>query len=334
MAGAHRRPSTDLKASSTQVTGELVANSRAFTFFQALRLLDRLDGAPRDSLRIRPALDLGFPAADLDRIDVIESEHGPQYRMTATFFGLYGSSSPLPTFYTEDLIEEASQDESVSRDFLDIFHHRLYRLLYECWRKYQLFFQVAEKNDAATTERLFCLLGLGHRDYREQLPHARQLLRYVGLFTQFPRSATGLSTLLHDALPGVPIALTPCLKRMATIPRAQRLALGESCARIGMDTYLGEEMEDRMGKFRITVGPLDQAAFLRFTPGKEGYGMLTALTDQYLTDPLEYELEVILAAGQARTVSLGDPLRSTLGVTTWVFSGTHLEEVKTRFAVH
>ncbi len=342
MAGPHRRPSTDLMApAATDVKQDLLSNSRSFAFFQALRLLGRLgrDSKKRnfrqsDFIRIRPVLNLGFPSADIDRIDAVESDNGTQYRITTTFFGLYGSSSPLPTFYTEDLIGEARQDESVSRDFLDIFHHRLFDILYECWLKYKLFFQIAEEKDESNTERLFCLLGLGAKQIRAEIPHADMLLRYIGLFTQFPRSAAGLRTLLRDVLSDVPIDLTPCIKRMAKIPEAQRLMLGGASSRLGSNSYLGEEIEDRMGKFRISVGPLNQVDFLRFTPGNAGHTMLTSLTDQYLTEPLEYEVELILAANQARTTSLGDPVRSVLGVTTWVFSEANLGEVRTCFEVN
>ena len=342
MADPHRRPSTNLMApAAADLKQDLLSKSRSFAFFQALRLLDRLGRGSKkrnslqsDFIRIRPVLNLGFPSADIDRIDAVESDHGTQYRISATFFGLYGSSSPLPTFYTEDLIEEASQDESVSRDFLDIFHHRLFEILYECWLKYKLFFQIAEKQDESNTERLFCLLGLGAKQIRAEIPHAEMLLRYIGLFTQFPRSAAGLRTLLRDVLSDVPIDMTPCIKRMAKIPEAQRLKLGGVSSRLGSDSYLGEEIEDRMGKFRISVGPLNQADFLRFTPGNAGHTMLAALTDQYLTEPLEYEVELILAANQARTTSLGDPVRSVLGVTTWVFSEANLGEVRTCFAVN
>ena len=151
---------------------------------------------------------------------------------------------------------------------MDIVHHRLYNILYQCWLKYKLFFQVAEKKDASNIERLYCLLGLGAKEIRGETAHADNLLRYIGLFTQFPRSAVGLCTLLRDALSDVPIALTPCIQRMARIPASQRLMLGGASSRLGLDSYLGEEIEDRMGKFRISVGPLNQADFLRFTPGK------------------------------------------------------------------
>jgi type VI secretion system protein ImpH len=323
------------------VVDDLLANGRSFTFFQAMRLLERLsaragadDRAGKRRVRVRPTISMGFPSADIDRIEAVDTDDGAGYRMTATFLGLYGSSSPLPTFYSEDLIEEAGNDESVSRDFLDIFHQRLYDIFYRCLGKYRLFLQVAENKDESVIERLYCLLGLGPEGIRRSVPHAGMLLRYIGLFTQYPRSAAGLTTLLHDVLPDVPIELTPCIRRMAKIPVSQRTALGVPGVRLGSSSYLGEEIEDRMGKFRISVGPLDQAGFLRFTPGNPGHGLVVALTEHYLTEPLEYEIELILAANQARTASLGDPVRSVLGVTTWVFSQAELGEVRTRFAVN
>ena len=338
MAGEDRGSSVNLKRQQIpRGQRDLTANGPAYAFFQAIRLLRRSvrdsgDGksAVHERIRVRPALNLAFPAADIEQIDAEEDG----YRVTANFLGLYGSSSPLPTYYTEDLIAEAGQDESVSRDFLDIIHHRLYGVLFQCWLKYRLFFQMAEERSELYEERLFCLLGLGARPLRRDIPDARALMRYIGLFTQFPRSALGLTTLLRDALPGVAIGFKPCIARMARIPEPQRLAMGLSGCSLGVDTYVGEEIEDRMGKFRIEIGPLTQAGFLRFTPGQPGHQQVVTLTGLYVTEPFEYEIELILAANQAQTVSLGDPVRSVLGVTSWVFSEPTLGEVRTRFAVN
>ena len=341
MAGSNRGPATDLSGfDPLDITTDLLSQGWSYSFFQAVRLLRRLQ--PRsnttgaladDHIRVRPALNLAFPAADIAKIEGIQYEEQNRYNVTATFFGLYGSSSPLPTFYTEDLINEAGQDESVSRDFIDIIHHRLYSLLFQAWLKYRLFFQVTEEHSDAHIERLFCLLGLGDPKLRRKIPDVHGLLRYIGLFTQFPHSGTGLITLLRDALDDVPLQLVGCIHRMAKIPEPQRLKMGVSGVALGMDTYVGEEIEDRMGKFRIQIGPLNQADFLRFTPGKPGYVKLTTLTELYITEPFEYEVELILAAKEAETVSLGDPVRSVLGVTTWVFSEESLGEVRTRFTV-
>lgn len=344
MAAANRGASADMtKDPGSGASQALLDRAGGFTFFQAIRLLRHLtgggpSGSRKDTgamIRIRPHLSLAFPAADIEAIEPLADEAG--YRITANFLGLYGTSSPLPTFYTEDLLEEAAQDESVSRDFLDIFNQSLYDMLYSGWLKYRQFFNVAEVKDESYLERLFCLVGLGGEALRRSggIPGGDdKLLRYIGLFTQQPRSAAGLSAMLRDALGDIPLEIVPCIPRKAHIPSAQRMQMGSSGSTLGIDSYLGEEIADRMGKFRIQIGPLDQEGFLQFTPGNHSYEMLVALTECYVTDPLAYEVELILGARQAQTVSLGDPIRSVLGVTTWVFSESHLGEVRTRFNIN
>jgi type VI secretion system protein ImpH len=340
MAGQNRRSAPDIKTGLDHPPhSDLVSNGPAYTYFQAIRLLlqcirpagghTQNNNAP---IRVRPALNLAFPAADIERIDAERKDEQARYQVTTNFFGLYGTSSPLPTFYSEDLIAEAGRDESVSRDFIDILHQRLYELLFQSWLKYRQFFQVTEQKSESYVERLFCLLGLGDAALRRQIPEAGRLLRYIGLLTQFPRSAAGLETLLNDYLSDVPIALVPCVNRRAAIADSQRMKIGVTGSALGKDSYVGQEIEDRMGKFTIQIGPLTQADFLRFTPGKPDYGRLTALTQLYLVEPLEYDIELILIKHQAQTVSLGDPDRALLGVTGWVFSEPTLGEVRTRFA--
>jgi type VI secretion system protein ImpH len=342
MAGPHRRSPTDLNhCASADRAGELTANAHAFSFFQMMRLLRhrlkeggstaQVDLSAR--IRVRPNLSMAFPAADIERIETVEDDNQCVYHIIANFLGLYGTTSPLPTFYTEDLLNEASQDESASRDFFDLFNQRLYELMFQGCLKYRLFLQIVEEQSSADLERLFCLLGMGSESLR-RLPEDLRLLRYIGLFTQFPRSAAGLETLLCDALRGVPVKIVPCISRQAQIPEFQRLRVGMGGNHLGIDCHLGETVEDRAGKFRIRIGPLAQAGFLEFIPGREGYKTLTELTEAYVTDPLEYEVELILGERQAQTVCLGNPLRAMLGVTTWVFSEENLGEVRTRFTIH
>lgn len=326
--------------SSFDVKLDLLREGHAFSFFQVIRLLRLFSGTTKDShasgfagtehIRVRPKLSLAFPPADVDRVEEKEGER-PRYLVTATLLGLYGSASPLPTFYTEDLIDEVSQDESVAREFLDIINHRLFLLLFQCWTKYRQFIKVVEENNTQHLERLFSLLGLGEKAIRDDVPDAYSLIRYVGLFTQFPRSSGGLKALLQDAFGNVPIKVVPCVARKAKIPEDQRFFLGSSGGVLGSDSFVGEEIEDRMGKFRIQAGPLDQQQFQRLLPGGSGGDRLALLTGLYVTDPLEYDVELTLAEGQAQCVCLGRPVWSRLGWDTWIFSGEQTGEVKARF---
>ncbi len=326
--------------SSAHLRSDLFEKAHEFSFFQVMRLLrlfipeseipEAKKSVEEESIRVRPELSLSFPPADVAKIEEVDQEK-PLYLITATLLGLYGSSSPLPTFYTEDLIDEAAEDMSVTRDFIDIFNHRLYLLLFRCWVKYRLFLQVIEENDPGVLGKLFCLIGLGEEALRKDLPESYPLIRYTGLFTQFPKSASGLRALLQDAFGGIPLEVIPCLKRIVKIPPDQRLLMGISGRVLGESCFLGEEIDDRMGKFRLRIGPLKSNPFHRLLPGSIEHQRLNFLTKFYLLDVFEYDIELVLAEREAKTVSLGGSEWSRLGLDTWVFSLDHLAEVKTIF---
>jgi type VI secretion system protein ImpH len=61
-------------------------------------------------------------------------EHGQmRARMRFNLIGLVGSGSPLPAFYGEQALGD-SEDGNPTRNFLDLFHHRLQRLMLPIWR--------------------------------------------------------------------------------------------------------------------------------------------------------------------------------------------------------
>ena len=326
--------------SSFNLKVDLLKRGHEFSFFQVLRLLRLLgqeaerspktEAYAKEDVKIRPELSLAFPAADVAKIEEISGEN-PTFRVTVTFLGLYGSSSPLPIFYTEDLIDEMLEDRSATRDFIDIIHHRLYLLLFQCWTKYRQFLQVVEEKNPKDLEKLFCLLGLGEKELREDLPEAYSFLRYIGLFTQFPRSSAGLQAMVQDTLGGAPVEVLPCLKRRVKIPQEQRMLLGISGNSLGEDSFLGEEIDDRMGKIGLQIGPLRREQFHSLFPGNSKHQRLAFLTRLYLTDPLECDLKLILAEKEAETVCLGVPRWSRLGWDTWIFSGDSMGEVKAAF---
>ena len=328
MAPQDRREILNIKDS-------LLKNGRRFSFIQAVRLLryslSMIHGQRVDeeslikTLRVRPELSLNFPETDITSISE-SGEDDSHFLITATFLGLYGVSSPLPTFYTEDLMEEASQDMTVTRDFLDIINAPFYPLFFRCWSKYRQAIKVVEEEDLAYLERLYCLLGLGAEKLRQGIPYVHRLLRYIGLFTQFPRSALGLKTLLSDALYESSVDIIQCVPRMAGIPKDQWCFLGLSGASLGVDSYLGQEMADRMGAFRIVIGPVGGDTFRSLLPDTKRFSLIAELVDLYLDQPLEWDLELILSGGEVRTVCLGGPRWAHLGWDTWVFSGETLAD--------
>jgi type VI secretion system protein ImpG len=316
---------------SSSLLDEILSQGHQFSYHQVMRSVRRsfgpggtehIPGVPwRDRVRVRPELSLGFAKSDVARVE----RDGSGLKIENSFLRLLDF---LPTFYTEDLLDENGSDSSAGRDFLDIFQQRLYLVFWECLKKSKIFHRVAEEKRPADLERLFCLIGLGEKELRDTVPDACQLLRQIPLHTLSTRPALGLQTLLRDELGVHPLYVEQCVQRRVPIPEDQRARLGASCCSLGVDTVLGCEMPDRSGKIRIHIGPLALDEYQRFVPGAPDHATLIRLIRRYLAEPWEFDLQLKLAAGAAKPLRLGAP-DVRLGFNSWCFSGPTLGEVST-----
>lgn len=334
MAVTDRRPPPPLSQ-------ELAESPASFSFFQAVRLLRYyvgletgtvLDEFLRNHLRVRPQLSLGFPGTDIVALNrqLLDDEE-VRFNITTSFMGLYGASSPLPTFYTEDLLDDASDDLDVVRDFLDIVNYPLFPLIILAWSKYRLYIKVLDEKDPEYFERLFCLLGVGLEEVRRSARRSYEMLRYIGLFSQWPRSAKGLQTLLSDATETEKVEVEQCVLRRVKIPMDQRLKLGELNSELGCDAYLGEEVDDRMGKIHVTVGPMPEQKYHAYLPGSENFQAVCDLIRFYALEPVDFDLELSLDPLEAQPARLGHGKWSALGYDMWLLGNGPPEKTSAVF---
>jgi len=326
------------------VIDRLVHDGRRFSFYQLVQYVMRAHPeatppggtgpASREVLRFRPNASFGFPASDVEEVEAIAapgSDLPSRYLVTVNFMGLYGPASPLPNHFTEDILWGGTDDDA-ARDFVDLFNHRILSFLYRAWEKYRHAVQFRDGRTDAFTPRLLCLLGLGTSGLEEAagLPLI-PLLSTSGLFGARQRSAAGLEGVLRDHLDGIPVRVHTCVERWGRIPSGQQTRLGQSGSRLGEDTCLGELIRDRSSGFRITLGPMGQEEFRSFLPRGEKLGRLARLTRLYVSDPLDFDVELRLEAAEvpAFRVSLGADL--PLGQMSWL-SPRGVEEGRARLS--
>ncbi len=318
MAYSNRQTATSLK-------NQLTEKPKQYGYFQVIRLLRRIAGENvefsrflRDHVRIRPLLSLGFPETDVCDIRDISTADFPCFEITASFLGLYGPASPLPTYYTEELISEFIDEESVKKDFLDIVNDPVFKLFYESWSKYRLFVKIIDENDPDTYTRLFAFIGRSETAFRRNLPESRALLRYAGLFLCQIRSAEGLKTLIADffGLPGVEIE--QCVPRKVLINRDQQCLIGLQACKMGIDSHMGSQILDYSGKIRIRCGPVDPKRFHEIAPGTDFYEQLVRVVNAYLDQPLSVDVRLIISPREIHTTTLGGPTWCRLGYHTWL----------------
>jgi len=319
------------RPAASGLTERLLKEGRRYSFFQLVQLLQRdAPGAPRvgeqgpaseERLRFRPALDLAFPDADIAGLEVVADPWSGRERLVieTTFLGLYGTVSPLPNYYTEEMIHEVSE-ESLERPFIDLFHHRIISLFYRCWEKYRYYIQFRTRGADPFSRRFLCLLGLGvAAPSEESAVPAVRLLRYAGLISKKPVSAAAIRGALSDYFEGIPVEVTCCVTRWVTIPHDLRNSLGVAHCSLATDLHAGEQVEDRSGRFRITLGPMGLTAFVRLLPGGDDFSAVDEVSRLFTIDHLQYELELILRRAEIPEIRLAqDSLGTRLGQTTWL----------------
>lgn len=315
---------------AVDLAGRLLAEPHRFSFFQMVRLLERAHPeaiplghqgpAAREVLRLRPSLSFAFPNSDVSALTREAGGEGhPRYTVEVNFLGLYGSVSPLPSFFTEEMLQAPDETELV-RGFLDLFHHRFLSLFFRIWLKYRHYENYLPEGTDAFTSLLFALAGFGIvRPPGGGAVPPVALLKYTGQLTRKSCSPSALAAVLRDYFDDLQVKVTSCAERWVSITEQNRNRLGQANARLGIDLQAGERVYDRSGRFRVTLGPLGLDEFISFLPGKEQTKALDALVRLVVTDDLEHELELTLAHDAVPPLELGGSLAG-LGWTTWLGS--------------
>ena len=309
----------------------ILRGPHAFDFYQALQLIERIDpevtqlghqSAEREAVRLRPALSLSFPTADLHSAAWLnEGREDGRLQLTTTFLGLYGSDSPLPTHFTESLLSEQEDDQRV-RAFIDLFHHRLLALLYRVWKKYRYHITFVPAGDDPISQIMRGFLGIGTPRTAEGLRTSPvRMFRYVGLLAQRPRSAAGLSGVLRDFFKDVPFDISQCVGRWLPIEESDCNRFGQVNCTLGQDCLLGERIYDHSGKFRINIGPVGFDHYTRFLPPGDEAAQLREVVQFYCTDALQFDVEVTLRGDEVPETPLGEQgLLGRLAWTSWLKS--------------
>lgn len=310
---------------------QLLQESSKFSFIQAMRLLElesrNQDSSSKKKIRVHPRLSLDFPNSDI--IDIQEIDDF--IKMTVAFMGLYGESSPLPTFYTESLLDEELNDGSVMREFIDIFNIPIYQAYFEVWQKNRLGVRLNEFKDSKVLDLLHVFSGMPQKHIRQKHRDNYSPLRYAGLNMQYPRSAEALRTLISDIIKYDDVEIIQCIEQMAAIPKSQYCFLGEVNTVLNDNLHLGDKIKDRMGKFRVCISNLDINNFNLLLPSAKKFKKLVKAIDLYQGDSLDWDIQLTLRDDAYQEISLGVDQYQQLGLNTWFGDRSNISHVRTLF---
>ncbi|HDS1818339.1 TPA: type VI secretion system baseplate subunit TssG [Pseudomonas putida] len=301
-------------------------SAHQYAYFQLLELMHQLYGddleqrplsrEARRRLRLEVSPSLSFPVADVLRADRLTDD---RYRIQASFLGLHGTDSPLPSYYLDEIAYENAHGIGLRPAFFNFFNHRLHTLLYQGWRKYRYYrrFQPGAKD--GFSRYIFAMIGLEDAELRgaTPLPWSR-LLSFVGMIASRSRSPGMVAGMIAHCFDLKQVAIREFEKRTVLIPHSQRNGLGARNCQLDDNFLVGDSTESRSSKFTIVISDLDQAQFRELLPSGDSFQKLSRLVDFLLRDVGAYDLELRMRAEQAPPFSLRAEHGTHLGWTSFI----------------
>jgi len=307
----------------------LDAEPWAWDFFQAVRRLEgQCPHLPRVGTSLHPAEDpvrfgqeptLGFPPSSLARV---ERDGTLPPRLLVHFLGLLGCNGPMPLSFTEYVFQRQHHyGDATLAHFLDLFHHRMASLFYRAWAIHQQTVSY-DRGEDPFGRCIGSLTGRGMDSLRgrDAVPEVAAL-HFSGHLACPTRHAAGLRAVLEGYF-RVPVTIVQFIGQWLRLPTEYRCLLGHSpeSGRLGLNVVVGARTWVCQQRFRVRLGPLSLADYLRFLPGADALRRLSAWVWNHQGLELDWELQLVLKADAVPRIALGSGPGARLGQTTWLHS--------------
>jgi type VI secretion system protein ImpH len=246
----------------SRLTPGLEADLNRINFYRFCQLLEKLNpdrplmGSTShpgdDPVRFAPHPGMGFPASELKAVEYDEEDDSKPPLIRATFMGMYGVDSPLPTAYLDDITQRREGHDAL-QGFLDIFSHRILTQFYRIWRKYSYPATFEPGGTDSISQSLLGLVGLGIPGTANHIatPVSR-FLALLGVLQQPGKTQEGMQALVSLLAPETTVKVSPYCLRPVQVCRPLGF-YGDDDFLLDGNTPLGDEAMDASSQLLIAL---------------------------------------------------------------------------------
>jgi len=299
----------------------------SFDWFETMRWLEASNPLfPRFGMAVRPSEEfvrvsqrpsLSFAPATLSAF--YRDKHR-RICIEQVSFGLFGPNGPMPLNFTEFAREREEYDgDNVLRVFLDIFHHRFSMLFYRAWSSVQATNSLDRPTEDRFSVYVGSLIGYGDASFNGQDSVPDYAKRYMaGHIVRMTRNPEGLTSILRDFF-GCPFHIQEWRPSWLKLEDNERTFLGLKTAagQLARGAICGKSVPDRRHRFRICIGPLKLAEYMKFLPEGQYFWQLRDWVRNYLGYEFSWDIQLFLRHDEVPPARLGSRL-CMLGLTNWV----------------
>jgi len=263
---------------------------------------------------------LAFPIRDVEDVKHNDprKNHLPLIDMTVNFSGLTGCSSPLPEFYTENIIY-SSEQYSPSGKLLDMFTHRLISFIY---RNMELcrYLDTRQKNgNDQIGNNLFALFGMRNCDIRKYSEIKWiKLLPFTNQLRNRNASRQALEKLLSSYFNIKPIRIFEFIRQNTEIPLDARNILGQVNVKLGQDMSIGRTVVQYDSSIVIRLCSLSYRNYRHFFPNSKNIRILRKLISLVVKRPLTLNIQLDVKSHQIPNLVLVNTEVFQLGYNCWL----------------
>ncbi|MBX9804892.1 MAG: type VI secretion system baseplate subunit TssG [Alphaproteobacteria bacterium] len=303
-----------------------------FDFHQAIRLLEKMrpeahplgEGSNplKEAVSIESRVTLSPSGADIQSLTLSETDKPPV--LTVNFVGLAGIQGPLPTPYTELLMERLRHKDTSFKDFLDMFNHRLASFWHRMRKKIVLGIAQVRPDKTPAGKVFLDLVGIESEPLRNRLAVSDQaLLSFAPAFWKRPRSMVGLQRMLRSYF-GLPIVVSQFQGGWQRPPEKDwtRIGVRELAQHqvLGKSAVLGQRSWQQTTGIALHIPPLTYKQYISFQ--QETALEFTALRDlTYFYIGLGQTVDVTFAVHREEIAPTLLNRQFGLGRTTWMTRG-------------
>ncbi|OUL58193.1 type VI secretion system baseplate subunit TssG [Pseudoalteromonas ulvae] len=300
---------------------QLIEHASRYSFIQAYKQLCELatvqkhDAAKK--VRIRPNLAMSYARSEVVAIvKEMQNESEFIYFLEVNLMGLYGQNSPLPKFFTEEIIQAQKKELHASRIFIDVIHQRLYQLYFEAKTKYSGHLQQSVQHQLY--EFMFSMIGFKGEQWLRYFPDPAFIINNINLFRHQKGTVSGLKSLLSRLFDNATVEIKQCQQRTLLLPIVQRSQLGVDSLSLGGCALLGHKLKEKQSKLLIVISPLSEKQFDHWVNHDQHWQSLQYLIRYFLIQPFVVELRIKTENSRNYELSLSNSKNIQLGRNTWL----------------